>query len=339
MANGNHREISVIMCAYTQERWLDLQQAIESINDQTIQPNEVILVIDHNPELLKAAQATFRGVNVIENSGVKGLSAARNSGLARSTGEIVAFIDEDAIADANWLETLLHSYDDPGVMGVGGEVRPMWGATPPAWFPEEYNWVVGCSYKGLPTTTSPVRNPIGCNMSFRRNAIDCAGGFRIGIGRIGKIPLGCEETELAIRIRQLAPDSIYLFNPKAAVYHKVPQWRTRWTYFVSRCYAEGRSKALVTLFVGANDGLSSERRYVVHTLSQAVIDDLKRPGLREKAVGVTRAFAILTGLFLTTLGYVVGVLSNRKIEKTQGLDSLSASLGHDCGSSPTMIGR
>ncbi|OGO65651.1 MAG: hypothetical protein A2029_02310 [Chloroflexi bacterium RBG_19FT_COMBO_47_9] len=244
---------------------------------------------------------------MIENKERRGLSGARNSGVALSTGEVVAFIDEDAAADNAWVENLLSSYQYPQVIGVGGEVRPEWTVPPPGWFPEEFHWVVGCSYKGLPEVKAPVRNPIGCNMSFRRQALISAGGFRNGVGRIGTLPVGCEETELTIRLRQQNPNSVYLYQPRAVVMHKVPEWRLKWRYFIQRCYSEGISKALVTHYVGSTDGLSSERRYVIYTLPKGIFSGLLEAITRRRLSGFKRAAAIIVGLMITTTGYLAGM--------------------------------
>ena len=85
-------------------------------------------------------------------------------------------------------------------MATGGSVHPLWPGPRPQWLPPAFDWVVGCSYLGLPEKTGAVRNPIGANMSMRtRPALD-AGGFDTGLGRVGTRPVGCEETELAIRL-------------------------------------------------------------------------------------------------------------------------------------------
>jgi len=284
-----------------------------------VQPREIILVIDHNPDLYRLAQETFPGVKVIENEQTRGLSGARNSGILQSTGQLIAFMDEDAVAASDWIENLLHGYQDPLVTGVGGEVKPIWVATPPDWFPDEFNWVVGCSYRGLPQTSTPVRNPIGCNMAFRREALIAVGGFRDGIGRVGTIPLGCEETELSIRIRQLNPKAIVLYQPAAVVYHKVPGWRETLGYFARRCYAEGLSKALVSHFVGTNDGLSSERRYIVETLPRGVLTGLGQAIFQGQFAGLKRAIAIVAGLSMTTMGFLVGVVTRARAQKSPAL--------------------
>ncbi len=307
----NRSSISIIICAYTLERWSDLLRAITSVQNQTVPANEIILVIDHNQALFQQAQMEFSRIKVIENQEERGLSGARNSGLSQATGSIIVFIDEDAVASTNWLEQLLSSFESKDVIGTGGDVRPLWTTNIPGWFPEEFTWVVGCSYKGLPEKLAPIRNPIGCNMSFRREALIAVGGFRNGMGRIGKVPVGCEETELSIRLRQAYPTGQILYQPTAVVYHRVPEWRAHWSYFIKRCYAEGLSKAQVAHFVGSQDGLSSERHYTIVTLPQGIVKGIREGIFDKKIYGLLRAGTIISGLAITSLGYLVGAVKQK----------------------------
>src|SRR5437660_7446995 len=128
------QDISVIICAYTEDRWGDLVAAVESVQLQTLQPREIIVVVDHNPGLLKRAQEHLLDVVVVENSRTRGLSGARNSGIAVAKGNIIAFLDDDAIAEPNWLEHLVVYYDDARIAGVGGKIEPFWRGTRPSWF-------------------------------------------------------------------------------------------------------------------------------------------------------------------------------------------------------------
>ena len=304
--------VSVIICAYTEARWHDLVEAIASLRRQDYTPAQVIVVVDHNPLLLDRARAEFPGVTVIENTGPPGLSGARNSGLAAADGDIVAFMDEDAAAEPSWLQELAAVYADPNVLGAGGAIVPQWQSGRPGWFPEEFDWVVGCTYRGMPKTQAPVRNLIGCNMSLRREVFAEVGGFRPGIGRVGTLPVGCEETELCIRVRQRWPQGELVYVPTAVVRHRVPQGRATWGYFRSRCYAEGISKALVTQFVGAQDGLSSERAYTLRTLPAGMLAGLGS-ALRGQADGLGRAAAIAGGFTLTALGYGRGVVARGEV--------------------------
>src|SRR5439155_542168 len=76
---------------------------------------------------------------------------ARTTGIDRADrGDVIAFLDDDAVAEPDWLETMLRAYGDGSVMAVGGRIEPLWAAGRPGWFPPEFDWVVGCTYVGLP---------------------------------------------------------------------------------------------------------------------------------------------------------------------------------------------
>jgi GT2 family glycosyltransferase len=306
---------SVVVCAYTRERWSDILAAVASVRAQTTAAEEILLVVDHNPALLRGLAAHYAGrsdVTVLANAGPRGLSAGRNTGIAAARGPVVAFLDDDAIAEPGWLAHLTAAYADPRVMAVGGRTMPLWASGErPAWFPREFDWVVGCTYLGLPPGLVEVRNVLGGNASFRRTAFDAAGGFATGIGRSGdRRPLGCEETELCIRLRRALPDALLLTDDRAVIHHRVPPARERFGYFRARCYAEGLSKALVTRSVGAGAGLSTERRYTTRVLPAGVLRAV-RDTLRGRAGGAGRPAAIVAGVTVTAAGYAVGVLRAR----------------------------
>ena len=294
--------VSVVICAYTTRRWEDLRRAMESVLAQDDPVAELILVIDHCDELYALAGERFTdpAVTVLRNAEAQGLSGARNTGVAAASGDVVAFLDDDADADHDWTRTLVRHYQDDDVAGVGGYAAPVWPDARPAWMPREFDWVVGCSYIGQPTSLAPVRNPIGCNMSLRRSVLGVVGGFRSEIGRVGSTPVGGEETELCIRIRSTGASNTVLFDPEMRVQHHVSLDRTSPRYFVRRCYHEGLSKAVVTELAKSQQALSAESAYVRTVLPRAVLREI---GSLHRD-GVARAAMIVVGLVVTTAGYV-----------------------------------
>ncbi|MHB1445294.1 MAG: glycosyltransferase family 2 protein [Acidimicrobiales bacterium] len=302
--------VDVIVCAYSADRWDTLVRAIDSVLRQTRPIGKCLVIIDHNPALFERATAklTSRLVSVVANDREKGLAGARNCGLHYAEAEVVAFMDDDAWAEPGWLEALITQFLRPEVVGVGGAVIAEWTVAPPRWFPAEFGWVIGCGYAGLPTAPQPIRNPIGANMAFRRSALDDVGGFHPGVGRTARLPAGCEETEVSIRICRDRTERQIMFEPGSVVHHRVSVDRTRFRYFVRRCYHEGRSKALVRALAGSRAALASERRYTTRVLPRAVMRETAR-GMAGQPAAFLRALAIIFGFVTTVFGYGVGSVS------------------------------
>jgi glucosyl-dolichyl phosphate glucuronosyltransferase len=297
--------VSVVICAYTEQRWDDVLAAVRSVQAQSLPALEIILVVDHNPGLLERLRAELPEVQVVANAQDRGLSGGKNTGIALARGKLVAFLDDDAIAEPDWLKFMAAGYTSPDIIGVGGMTLPLWETGRPFWFPEEFDWVVGCTFVGR--EPGPVRNLLGGNASFRREIFEVAGGFPTDIGRTAAIsrPLGGEETEFCIRAAQRIPGAVFVYEPRSVIWHRAPVARERFSYFRSRCYAEGLSKALVTRSVGVADGLSAERRYTAVILRRGVGHGLAR-GLRGDRAAAARAGAIVVGLASATWGYAVG---------------------------------
>lgn len=288
-------EVSVVICAHDERRWPQIQAALESVERQSAPPYEVLLVVDGNESLLARARSQL-AVEAVLNTQAPGLGGARNSGLAASSGSVVAFLDDDAVASPRWLELLREAYRDEDVAAAGGAAEPAWETERPRWFPPEFDWVVGCSYLGMPERVQEVRNLFGCNMSYRREILEALGGFRLGYG--------CDETELCIRLRQRWPQKKILYLPEARILHHVPADRTGFARFLKRCFFEGGSKAVVSRLVGRTDGLATELDYTRKVLPRGVGRGLRDP-LHGDPSGLLRAAAIVAGLASTAVGYGV----------------------------------
>lgn len=307
---------AVVICAYTERRWEETLQAVASVQAQDPPPAELVVVVDHNPELQRRLAERLPAVRVVPNRHEQGLSGARNTGVEVTGSQVVAFLDDDAAARPGWLAALRHNYADPDVLGVGGRIEPQWATGRPRWWPPEFDWVVGCSYTGQ--GTGVVRNLIGANASFRRELFS-DGGFVTGIGRSSSVarPVGGEETEFCIRAAAKRPGGVFVLDDDAAVSHHVPPERESFSYFRSRCYSEGLSKALVTDSVGADAGLSSEWSYSVVTLPRGVLRGLGRAA-RGDVAGLLTAGAIVIGLAYTTAGYLSGLVARRRHPRPGG---------------------
>lgn len=322
--------VAVVICAYTERRWDDLLAAVSSARAQDPAPAEVVVVVDHDDGLTARARAAFADaadVVVLANDRRRGLSGARNTALAYvgARPDVLVFLDDDAEARPGWLAALLAPYADDAVVAVGGVAVPRWPATgAPTVLPRELWWVVGCTFTGqYPDPPAgpadeggapvDIRNLMGCAMSFRAKAFAAAGDFSEDMGRVGTVPLGCEETELCLRVRVRLPGSRIVLAPAAVVDHRVSDDRVTWRYLRRRAYAEGLSKAVLARRVGAGDGLASERAYTRVVLPAGARREIAAAGRalvggrRGEAVDRLRsAVAVAVALGAAGLGFLRG---------------------------------
>lgn len=115
-----HAFVSVVICTYNRAKYLE--KCLNSLNKQTY-PNFEIVVVDgpSNDETSQVLEK-YPEIKLIKQEKLNGLSFARNLGIQASDGEIVAFIDDDAVADENWIKYLVEGYTDESIGGVGGPV-------------------------------------------------------------------------------------------------------------------------------------------------------------------------------------------------------------------------
>jgi Glycosyl transferase family 2 len=296
--------VSVVIAAFTMERWNDLFEAVASVRTQTVPVLETVVVIDHNPALLARAQDGLSGVIVTANAGASGASATRNTGVSVSHGEIVAFLDDDAVASPTWLEALLGHFTDPHVVGLGGRVDPLWAASRPRWFPYEFDWAVGGSYRGMPEEAVPVRNVWSNNMAIRRSVFDAIGGFRSDFGKVGHRSRP-EDTDLCLRAAAAQPGGTWIYEPAGIVGHRVPLTRATLRFFLRRCFNEGSGKAALAALNGRDVSTSAERTYTRQVLPQGFARGLRDAAHGKGSEGL-RSLAIAAGLSAATAGFMIG---------------------------------
>lgn len=257
-------QISVVICTYRRPGMLGM--AIKSLLNQTLAVEEYeIIVIDNN------SQDGTRDVvhNYIEAGSNQvcyvlekrqGLSHARNMGVRVARGNIIAFLDDDAVADDEWLASLLEVYDNiPDAWAVGGKVLPIWGSERPQWLRD--SMLRSLSIVEWGDERRLLKWPeriIGTNCSFRARVFLEVGLFATNLGRRATLLLGYEDTEIQQRIHELG--KLVFYTPQAVVYHRVPRERMTKRYFYSRVYGTGRSQAI----------LMSRQRGHIAVLRQAV---------------------------------------------------------------------
>ncbi len=297
--------VSVIIPAFSMDRWHDLCEAVASVRAQTVEVRKTVVAIDHNPELMSKAIRELHGVKVVANTGSRGASGTRNAGVAASDSQVLAFLDDDAVARPNWLEALLRHFSDSSVVGVGGRLEPMWKTHRPRWLPLEFDWAIGCSYRGMPESVARVRNVWSNNMAIRRQIFESIGGFRDSFGKVGD---RCrpEDTDLCLRVAACNGDGVWIYEPDAIAGHQVPAERTTLRYFLRRCYIEGHGKAALASFNGVNESTSAEREYARSVLPWGIVRGLGEMAHGE-ASGAVRSLVIIVGLSFA----IIGFLANR----------------------------
>ncbi len=320
--------ISVVTCAYTMDRFDDTLQVVQSVLDQTVPPHEVIVSIDKNKELFQnlqqaisthyspdnsqiaASQDSIPPVKVILNTGDQGVSETRSQGIREAGGNLVACIDDDAVAEQNWLEEMVRALNTSNASVVGGKCILSWpNGNRPIWFAEELDWVVGGTYKGMPTNGNVVRNVATCSMIAPKSVYEQAGFFSKEIGAVEGGRRGGEEAEFCLRVKERIPGKDIVYEPNAVVHHKVHAFRVSLKYLVRRSYDEGYSKAIMQKCLKTSGQLSTENSYLRYLLCKSIPNRIKNFHKKESFIQLG---AIAVSTIATVAGYAVGKLQTSK---------------------------
>lgn len=322
---------SVVIAAFTFDRWDNIVKAVDSIQAQTRPPVELILIIDRNPKLFEACRQRWgsadlavpvkvmasenapapRVVTEANTDGVaRGYSggSARNSGAEAAIGDVVVITDDDAWAEPDCLAYLLAPYDDPAVIAVGGRPVPEYETGRPSWFPGSFDWIMGCAYDGLPTVLAPTPRLIGAIMSFRSEAFRAIGGIKSS---------DFDDLDLCTRVAFAHPNSSIMFEPRAVVHHFVPAKRVSWNYFWTRNFLVNRDKVRAFASMGDAASLRAELNFVTRTIGRQSFS-AARGLFNGRPEGLVQLGAAIAGIGLAGIGNAVGRVQLRREQSRPG---------------------
>jgi GT2 family glycosyltransferase len=316
--------VSVIVTTYAEDRLKDVEQVLDSLQAQTYPNLEIIFVGENTRDLCDhvISYARKRGITnlrTVFNDGAPGLSPARNRGIERAGGGIIAFLDDDAVAFPDWAEEIVNCLaSDDGPIAATGPVFPVWEDESMSWFPEEFFWIISCHTPGRleRDEVQAVRNVWGVNMGFRREAFrhgcfDERLGGNMGAADGSKLGLLGEDTLFSIRIRQ-ATGRPLIYNPRLKVFHKVYAYRLKPRFVQRRAFWEGYTKAWLNR-LHRRDGrfaanvLSAEykllRRIGLSFFPRLMLGFIRRPGRSWRQLCLA-----LNALAHVALGYAAAVI-------------------------------
>lgn len=303
-------KVSVIICTYTMDLYDDFQEAVDSIFEQSHDNVELILVSDGNEEVYEQMQDDYGDnpdVIVTMTEENVGVSAARNHGLEKATGDIVAQMDDDAIADPKWVEELVRVYEETDAIAVGGKMTPKWVAGKPRFLPEEFYWLIGVNDRWFADPMEEVRNTYASNISFKKEVIEELGGFDPNVGRKGEREIQATESEIGTRLRREFDRGV-IYNPDATVAHKIFDYRTDRVWIAKRAFWQGYSKRVLEILL-PEASTDEESEFLAFLGFEAIPRRIR--GL-VSGPSVAKAEQLIWLILLTALvgfGYVYGIIS------------------------------
>jgi glycosyltransferase involved in cell wall biosynthesis len=314
-------KVSVVVCTYAMDRYDAFSAAVESILEQTHEPLELVLVVDGNPAVYDRVVKNFgdadeRGVESVvlnDNDENMGISYSRTKGGELASGEIVAFIDDDAVAEPDWVEKLVKVYETTDAIAVGGDVCPNWQTEKPDFFPEEFYWLVGCVELNFAEHMEEIRNTYGSNISYRREAFLEVGGYDPNTGRKGDRHVQAHEAPVGVRLLREFNKGM-IFTKKAVVHHKLFDYRGDFWWLVARSFWQGYSKRVMDLLYP--DAPDDKNDYLRWLIGERVPIRLKWLVRSPSQPAVEQLCAILVFTGAVGLGYFYGMATPNLVERT-----------------------
>lgn len=261
--------ITVIICTYNREKYIG--QLLDSLakNDYPESDYEIVLVNNNSTDNTRLIcerfaanhqNISFRYVEEHE----QGLSAARNRGIKEAKGDIVIYVDDDALVDSDYIRTYAEHFSSfPETMAAGGPIEPLYETAEPSWMsPYTKALLTAWMNYGDKVREYPSgRFPGGGNAAYRKSVFDKVGLFNTDLGRKGTALLASEEKDIFDKMRQLGMRVLYL--PTPVLHHIIPQAKLEEPYFDRLTLQIGRSERMRTKSI-------SQGKYVKRLFSEGV---------------------------------------------------------------------
>jgi len=254
-------EISIVVCTFNRADSL-LRTLVSCLEQRFERDRYEILVVDNAStdetadRIKEFSDNPTKPPIVYVYEGNPGLGYARNVGLRCCRGDLVAYLDDDALADPDWLKGALECFQavEPRPVVVGGPIIPFYPSKKPAWFKDEYEmrtWGDRGRFLARGEKFS------GSNMIFSKSVLEKCGGFEESVGMRGdKMSFG-EESSVFEKLwgqREAVPALYY--SPAVVVYHAVPDWKMTVSYQLKRIFARGQAWAVRRQFDESSGRLS-----------------------------------------------------------------------------------
>jgi len=236
--------ISAVICTYNRSRML--VGALESLVQQSLDPHcyEIMVVdnasTDETPEVMRALQEKYSEHNIMYiYESRQGAGYARNIGLRHARGRYVAYLDDDARVNPDWLKDALELLEsvEPIPICVGGPILPFYDAPKPEWFKDDYEtWTHGDEPRRLHREEAFA----GSNMVWRKEIAESLGGFEVDLGpKGGYFSLG-EDTALFDRVWRSFDHPVFYYSPQLSVYHWVAPLKMTVSYQLKWWFVHGQ---------------------------------------------------------------------------------------------------
>lgn len=248
--------LSVIICTYNREKYI--RPLLESLATNTLEKDQYeIVLVDNNctdntqqvcqQYTKEHADVMFRYVVETE----QGLSAAKNKGLQEAKGDIIVYVDDDALVDTHYLKDYADWFErHPETMAAGGPIQPMYeeGEEPTWMTPYTRALLTAWMDYGDKVREYPKgRYPGGGNAAYRKEAFNQVGLFNTALGRKGGNLMGSEEKDIFAKMHRLGMQVLYL--PWPVLHHSIPTLKLEEDYFNRLTLQIGKSERQRTLSI------------------------------------------------------------------------------------------